>query len=270
MTINANAKLNLFLDILGKRDDGYHNITSIMQEIDLHDILDVELSNNLDICVSCDNSLIPTDNRNIAYRAAELFAKRLKRVSGYSFGVKIHIQKKIPVMAGLGGGSADAAAVLKALNRLHDDVFGKDALLEMGLELGADVPFCLTGGRAQCRGIGEIITPFADLPPQFYVIVQPDFYFDTKSAYERFSGVEGGFKPSEPFLNIFQQLYNDERIDGICDELLALGAKSASMTGSGSAVFGVFADMKSARAALPKLDYPFKCISRNVIRGVRV
>ncbi|MCL1789282.1 MAG: hypothetical protein FWG33_02910, partial [Oscillospiraceae bacterium] len=155
----------------------------------------------------------------------------------------------------------DGAAVLKALNRLCGGVFTEKELLKFGSKLGADVPFCLVGGRAECRGIGDIITPLPDLSPRFYVIVQPDFYCDTKSAYRLY---KTGFKRGNR-ANIFQELYKDSRIDKICEELLDSGAETASMSGSGSAVFGVFMCEETAKAAAEKLNRPFKTIARNVI-----
>jgi len=266
ITLPANAKLNLFLDIAGKRDDGYHDIITEMQEIDLCDTVTVKLTKS-GIRVTCDNPAIPTDRRNIAYRAAELFMRESNLDDG-SWGVKIHIKKRIPVMAGLGGSSTDGAAVLKALHSLwlmDDGVFGSCDLLKMGAKLGADVPFCLVGGRAECRGIGDIITPLPDLEPQFYAIIQPDFCCNTKKAYELYSQRRGDLQGDER--NVFMELYNDERINNACSELLQAGAQSASMTGSGSAVFGVFRDRKSAEAALKKLDYPFKQVACNIRRS---
>ncbi|MCL2072150.1 MAG: 4-(cytidine 5'-diphospho)-2-C-methyl-D-erythritol kinase [Oscillospiraceae bacterium] len=261
LTIQANAKLNLCLDIVGKRDDGYHNIVSVMQEIDLADIVYVRITDARDIQVSCDNPAIPVNGRNVAYRAAERFLRecRIRR------GVQIHIQKRIPVMSGLGGSSTDGAAVLKALNSLCGEILCDDELIKMGAELGADVPFCIVGGRARCSGIGEIIKPLPDSPSQFYVIVRPDFCCCTKSAFGLYND---GFKRGSK-ANIFEELYNDERINRIRDELIAAGAKTASLTGSGSAVFGVFDDYKSAasaKAAFDLSDYPFKYIAKNVIK----
>ena len=243
--LNANAKLNLTLDIVGKRCDGYHNIVTEMQEIDLADTVTVKLAKS-GITVTCDNPAIPTDSRNIAYRAAELFG----------VNVQIHIEKRIPVMAGLGGSSTDGAAVLKALNILCSNRFTQSQLCEMGAKLGADVPFCIVGGRAKCEGIGDIITPLPDLPQQFYLIVQPDFYCDTKKAYSLYNPNINRTKP-----NIFMDLYNNEQINTICDEI------QGTLTGSGSAVFAVFDDKESAKSVLNKLNYPFKAIATNIRRG---
>ncbi|MCL1903133.1 MAG: 4-(cytidine 5'-diphospho)-2-C-methyl-D-erythritol kinase [Oscillospiraceae bacterium] len=274
MTFYANAKLNLSLDITERRDDGYHNIVSEMQEIDLSDTVAIEINRNHDeIRVNCDNPRIPTDERNIAYSTAKLFLQ----TAGLKFGVDINIKKRIPLMAGLGGSSTDGATVLKGLNEMCDSDskidfkrYSIDELCKLGARLGADVPFCIVGGRAECRGIGDIITPLPDLPAQFYVIVQPDFYCDTKSAYELFAkresryGRKGTITKATATANIFQRLYNDERIERICEEMLNLGAGSASMTGSGSAVFGVFPTDELAENALERMNQPFKYKAKNV------
>jgi 4-diphosphocytidyl-2-C-methyl-D-erythritol kinase len=235
-TLSAHAKLNLYLDIVGKREDGYHNIVTEMLEIDLADTVTVRLAD--DIRVTCTNPDIPTDERNIAYRAAKLFGQ----------GAEIHIEKRIPVMAGLGGSSTNGAAVLRALNSLNGGVFTERELLETGAKLGADVPFALVGGRARCEGIGELITPLPPLPPRDYLIVVPDFVCDTRRAYSMY---RPGIRRN--YANIFQDLYDDTRINTICDDLLKAGAESALLTGSGSAVFGVF--NKNSEIAGGEHDY---------------
>ncbi|MDR0197016.1 MAG: 4-(cytidine 5'-diphospho)-2-C-methyl-D-erythritol kinase [Oscillospiraceae bacterium] len=264
VTLPAYAKLNLYLDIKGKNSDGYHKIESVMREIDLADTVTVRVNDDTGgnaIVVECDNPAIPTDERNTAFRAAALFME----ASGRRFGADIDISKKIPVMAGLGGSSADGAAVLKALNGIYN-VFDDAELLKIGAVLGADVPFCLTGKAAFCEGIGDIITPLPVTEKFFYLIIQPDFKLSTKSAYEMY---DRGFRGRGPvsrgeLYNVFQVLYDDGRIDGICRALVEKGASGASMTGSGSAVFGVFTERETAVAAYNELDYPFKFIARGV------
>jgi 4-diphosphocytidyl-2-C-methyl-D-erythritol kinase len=259
LTIKAHAKLNIYLDIVGKRADGYHNIVTEMQEISLHDTVTVtRLSENPrlfgspKISVTCSDPRIPTDERNIAYRAAEAFIE-FSGMTGLD-GAEIHIEKRIPVMAGLGGSSTNGAAVLRAMNSLSG-VFSEGALHRIGADLGADVPFHLVGGRAKCEGIGDIITPLPDLPPQWYVIIQPDFVCDTKSAYALYNS-----EIKQNHRNVFMDLYNDERLNRICDDL------SATLTGSGSAVFMTFDNETSAKSAFEKLDFPFKTIATNIRR----
>ncbi|MCL1867159.1 MAG: hypothetical protein FWF82_07105, partial [Oscillospiraceae bacterium] len=140
-------------------------------------------------------------------------------------------------------------------------VFSESELCEMGASLGADVPFCIVGGRARCRGIGDEIEILSDLERQFYVIVQSDFLCDTKKAYSLYSPNVNRTKS-----NVFMDLYDDERIERVCDDLMNAGAKSACMTGSGSAVFGVFFDSNSAKSVYNKINYPFKTIACNVRR----
>jgi 4-diphosphocytidyl-2-C-methyl-D-erythritol kinase len=270
LTLAANAKLNLSLDIAGKREDGYHNIVSEMQEIDLADIVTVRISDSPHVAakirVTCDDSRIPDGRRNIANRAAEAFV----RETGLHLVVKVQIEKKIPLMAGLGGSSTNGAAVIKALNTLSGDLFTAEELISLAAGIGSDVPFALVGGRAKCEGIGEIITPLPDLPEQFYAIVQPGFYCDTAKAYTLWDS-----RIVRSSANVFQDLYADSRIDDICEKFTALGATSACMTGSGSAVFGVFGSESAARSAvcsavcstLGQSDYGFKCVAKNIRKG---
>jgi 4-diphosphocytidyl-2-C-methyl-D-erythritol kinase len=270
LTLSSCAKLNMSLSIADKRAapprEGYHNIVSEMQEIDLADTVCVRVTNSPHVTpkirITCDNPQVPVNRRNVAYRAAEAFV----RASGLHLVIKVDIIKQIPLMAGLGGSSTNGAAVIKALNTLSGDLFTAEELISLAAGIGSDVPFALVGGRARCEGIGEIITPLPDLPEQFYAIVQPNFCCDTRAAYALWDT-----NPSiaRKHANVFQDLYGDPRIDGICSELLRLGAQSASMTGSGSAVFGVFGEEAAAQSALAAFDapqYPFKCIARNIRR----
>ena len=154
MKIKAYGKVNISLDVVGKREDGYHLLSMIMQNIDLYDEIEVE-KQECGIILECNKSYVPVDNRNLAYKAAEIFKERYDIVDG----VKINIEKNIPVSAGLAGGSTDAAAVLKVMNKLFNVNATEEELMELGLKLGADIPYCIHGGTALCEGIGEIITP---------------------------------------------------------------------------------------------------------------
>lgn len=285
MRVNAYAKINRYLNITGKREDGYHDIITEMQEIDIADTVTVHITDCGNIRVSCDNPLIPSDNRNIAYRAAELFRQKIAGLIGERserlFGVNVDIQKRIPLMAGLGGSSTDGAAVLKVLSSLCESneyglrgiSFSKDELMKMGAELGSDVPFFLVGGRAECTGTGVLVTPLPDLPPQYYAIIQPDFYCDTKAAYELFdkSMQISDDKSGNVFQRLYRLYYKDERIERICSFLMRNGAEYASMSGSGSAVYGIFSDEESAKYALAvfEKEEPFykRYLAKNVIRG---
>lgn len=282
-TVIANAKLNLFLDITGIRQDGYHLLNSVMQSINIGDKITVAAGGNpvTQIKITCDNPEIPTDKNNIAYKAATLFLEQIDKTAT----IEIHIEKHIPVQAGMGGSSADGAGVLVALNNMFGGLLTTEELCEIGIKLGADVPFCIVGGTKKCSGIGEVISPLKALKNCAFVIIQPDFSNNTKKAYFEYDA--NPLAPSNDFnkiqqainqsvidetadnlYNVFQQLYRDKRIEDIADKLVDSGAKNAVLTGSGSAVFGVFADIVSAEKALLKLDYPFVKIASPCENGV--
>lgn len=270
----ANAKINLYLDITGRRCDGYHTIETVMQSVDLADTIMVKIDKNGgDISVTCSNPLIPEGCGNICYKAAERFYEAV----GERYETAVHIEKRIPHGAGLGGGSADAAAVLVALNRLcgkgKDCALSEEKLLEIGVLVGADVPFCMTGGTRLCRGIGEQMSEISPFPKRVFLIVMPDFSCDTKAAYRAYdenpvparSGVEDFLKSEDEFpkrmYNVFSTLYADERIDSIKRRLLECGAQGAELSGSGAVVFGVFADKQSAQAAAKHFPKYFTAVS---------
>lgn len=270
MTLKAFAKINLFLDITGRLPNGYHTLNTVMRQIDLYDLVTVSVSEGSGIFLTCDNPLIPRDGRNIAVKAAEKFL----RETTISAAVSVKIEKKIPLEAGLGGSSTDGAAVLTALNRLFGEPLSAERLIEIGASLGADVPFCLIGGTAVCGGFGEKVTPIG-MPDDFAVgIVKPDFSCSTAAAYcaydesplsarEEFSSFVrslsfGAGTWSGGVYNVFEKLYRDERIGSLTESLKRNGALSAALSGSGSAVFGIFEDSITAEKALGKMDVPFK------------
>ncbi|MGN0597250.1 MAG: 4-(cytidine 5'-diphospho)-2-C-methyl-D-erythritol kinase [Ruminiclostridium sp.] len=276
-TVKAYAKLNLFLDITGRYPNGYHELCTVMQQIDLHDDVEINVTDGKGITVSCDNPLVPCDERNIAYKAAKAFLERL----GRDYAVEISIKKRIPLEGGMGGSSTDGAAVLTGLNRLFDSPFSAEQLYETGNRLGADIPFCIHGGTALCKGTGNIFTQVKPLPHCTSAIIQPDFTNNTGIAYAAYdkapvppnSGIDKmleGIENSDIKMiakacyNVFERLYGDKRIEAIRTELLALGAMGASMTGSGSAVFGIFENEKKAENALKFLNYPFGIIAKPI------
>lgn len=272
ITLNAFAKVNLFLDITGILPDGYHSLNTVMQQIALCDKVTVSFEKGPEsfIEISCDNPDIPCDERNIAFKAADLFMKKADTKGR----VNVAIEKHIPVMAGLGGSSTDGAAVLKGLNAVLGKPFSEGELEEMGVKLGADVPFCIRGGTALCKGIGEKMTEIKAAEQCSFVIVKPDFSCSTAEAYRLYDR-----KPpkslGEPLemisalkkcdfrtvgkrlYNVFEVLYGDPRIDRIKSELISRGAVGAALSGSGSAVFGVFEDKDAAVRAAQELSYPF-------------
>ena len=168
--LKANAKINLSIDILKKKDDGYHQVKMIMQSIDLHDDVYIETTDE-GIYVDCDKPWVPTGSGNIAYKAAELLKKRY----GIKKGIKIKIIKNIPVSAGLAGGSTDAAAVIEGINKLFSLNLDQKELMELGKTIGADVPFCIKGGTMLSEGIGEILTPIESFNNVNIVAVKPRY-----------------------------------------------------------------------------------------------
>ena len=190
MKIKAYAKINIALDVVGKREDGYHLLKMIMQTIDLYDVIEITKTSS-DIKLKCNKPYVPTDERNLAYKAAKLF----KETYNINHGVSINLIKNIPVSAGMAGGSTDAAGVLKLMNRLFDVNADDKELRTLGLKLGADVPYCINGGTALCEGIGEKITPLKPFKDKIVVIVKPPFGVSTKDVYKAFDLSKVVFHP---------------------------------------------------------------------------
>lgn len=268
LTVKAYAKINLFLDITGRLPNGYHTLNTVMQQIDLYDNVRVSHTDG-EITVTCNNPNIPCNEKNIAYRAAAAFFAE----SDIRGGAEIDIEKNIPLEAGLGGSSTDGAAVLTALNKLCGEPLSVGQLCTVGASLGADVPFCLTGGTAVCGGTGEKIRSIPCKKDFFIVIAKPDFYCNTTQAYKKFDmsplPVREGFDRFVGLLengceawsgmvyNVFEQLYRDKRIETATNELKEKGALCAALSGSGSAVFGVFSDENKAKKAAESIKLPF-------------
>lgn len=277
ITVMARAKLNLYLDIVGTRADGYHILETVLQSIDLCDIVEVSAAHD-GIAVSCSNPEIPQGDGNICHKAAKRFLER----AGGDFGVKIHIEKRIPDGAGLGGGSADAAAVLFALNELNGLPMRSDELLKLAAEIGADVPFCLTGGLSVCRGIGEVIEPLKPLPELFYLIVKPNFRCPTQKAYQLYDSApvpaknaleafcNAGSRFPEMMYNVFEEIYGNQEISSIKSKLLETGALGALLTGSGSAVFGVYETAQQAASVARAFPEMFTAVASPVSSGIAI
>jgi 4-diphosphocytidyl-2-C-methyl-D-erythritol kinase len=268
MNVKAYAKLNIYLDILGKRPDGYHEIETVMCAIDLADDVSVEISQGDGIFITCDTPGIPLGERNTAHKAARLFSE----AHGVKRRIDIGIVKRIPVMAGLGGSSADAAAVLNALNALFGKPFSLAELLALGAEAGADVPFCIHGGFMRGTGTGttlEEVTPDSALRDCAFVIVKPESGCSTREAYalweaEQPPRVQWRGSIGHTY-NVFEKLYNNAETARLKAELLRLGASGAALTGSGSAVFGVFGDLREAQNALSGLNERVKFTARPLL-----
>ncbi len=258
--LRAHAKINLSLDIIGKRPDGYHDLASVMQSIRLFD--EVTLRPHKEVVVQSDLSFLPCDDKNIAWRAARLFFDEI----GSSEGVSIQIQKRIPVGGGLGGGSADAAAVLMGLNRMHGFPVSFERLRELGLMCGADVPFCMTGGTCLAEGLGEKLTPLVPLSNCHILLVRPRFPLSTKKIFSlvgdakitKHPDTEGliGALANRDLDGVLKRMYNTleafvprEEIAEYKALLLKEDADAALMTGSGSVVYGIFKTRDAAENA---------------------
>lgn len=268
MIVKAYAKINLSLDITGKREDGYHTLDTVMQTVSLYDEIDLTKNKEGDIRLSCTRMSLPIDERNTAYRAARLML-RLGNIE--DMGVNIHISKEIPSEAGLGGGSADAAAVLRGMNELFRMDIKEEKLLELAAQIGADVPFCLKGGTRRCMGIGEIMSTSPGIPHCYILICKPPVGVSTPYAYEESDkypqdgyfltpylsdALKAGdlFTIAENLGNRFDDILQLPEVQIIKGLMLEQGALNACMTGSGSAVFGVFTDAEKAKSTAEQLQ----------------
>ena len=264
------AKLNLSLDVLGARSDGFHDLRMVMQSVDLHDDVTVTLDDTGVCRAETNRSYLPCGADNVAVRAAQVFLAR----AGLTCGVHIRLHKRIPVCAGLGGGSSDAAAVLRALERLTGAGFTRAELEEMGAQVGSDVPYCVAGGTMLAEGRGEKLTVLKPAPRFFVAVCKPDFPISTPALFARVDGVTITDRPDTDAMlaaiehgdadtlcanvrNVFEQALDGEqreRIETIKCDLLAYGAKTSAMTGSGSVVFGLFSDKAACRRACEALQ----------------
>ena len=271
---DARAKLNLYLRVGTRRTDGYHELTTLFQTVALHDELSLTLHRHGGISLRSNLPWLPRDGRNLAVRAAEAFFEAAGLVNS---GLYLNIRKSIPIGAGMAGGSTDAAAVLRLLNRAFDLPLSPEALSVLALTLGADVPFCLTGGAALAGGVGERLQSVPTMPDCPIVICKPPFSMPTKTAFALFDAYPPQDAPEETALlaalmagdlgQISAALYNSleapveemrPAVRHIRLQLLDLGALGARMTGSGSAVFGLFTDEKTAKTAFSALKKQYK------------
>lgn len=272
MRIKAYAKINLSLDIVGKRKDGYHLLEMIMQTIDVYDEITVEKQEK-DINVRCNKTYVPTDERNLAYKAAKLFIEKYKINSG----VDIFIKKNIPVCAGLAGGSTDGAGVLKLMNRLFEVNASDEELMEIGLQLGADVPYCIKGGTCLCEGIGEKVTELPRFKDKIVVLVKPPFGVSTKTVYQEFNLEKSKIHPNTD--KLIEAMANDDLnfvaknmknllenvtlkkhkvLIGIKEEFRYQGAVGTMMSGSGPTIFALFEDMQKAQKSFEKMKQKYQ------------
>ena len=265
MKIKAYAKINLFLDITGKRCNGYHDIATVMQTIDLYDTIFVDVVPKKGIEITCTAHNIPTDQTNIAYKAANIMLNE----SGAQCGVKIHIDKTIPSSAGLAGGSSDGAAVICALNKLLGLNYENEKLFKLSAAVGADIPYCIVGSTALCEGIGEIIFPLNSFDGHTVLIVKPPTDVSTKWVYNTYDETDES-KIIHPDLQMFIKTYKKNIKDAskytgnvleyvtvnkypiisqIKDKMYDLGASFSMMSGSGPTVFGIYQSDADAKRA---------------------
>jgi len=273
LSADAYAKINLTLDILEKREDGYHLLKMIMQSVSLSDRVSVRTEDTGRIALVCSVDGVPCDESNTAYRAARAF---FEAAGIENEGLSIKIKKRIPFGAGLGGGSADAAAVIRILDVLYETKLSDHALLEIGEKVGADVPFCLTGGTMLAEGIGNILLPLPDLEDGFFVIVKPAAHSATGAAYRRWDELESTAHPDtekaaeaifehdlrhlgEQIGNVFEEVVEGgEEREEIKRVMREHGALGASLSGSGSAVFGFFETKSDAEDCKKALEERFE------------
>ncbi len=261
LTLDCRAKINLSIDVTSKLPNGYHDVEMIYQEIGLSDKITLTLRNDNQIVIDSAHPTLPLSEDNLAYRAADAFFKRF----GRGEGITIYIEKNIPMGAGLGGGSADAAGVLKGLNALFGSPFNQEKLMEIAASIGADVPFCILGGCAYAEGIGELLTPLPMPPAMKCVIAKPEPNVSTRWVYENLdytqkpaglnvravaAGIQKGnlFEICRNTGNILEQVTIPAYpvVGWIKDAFSDAGALISLMSGSGSAVFGLFRDEKDA------------------------
>lgn len=254
MKINAYAKINIGLDVLGRRDDGYHEVRMIMQSIKLHDVLTIEKTDSSQIVITANSKDIPTGQDNLIYKAAKLVIDEYKLRQG----IRIDLEKNIPVAAGLAGGSTDAAATIRAMNELFELGLGREELIKHGVRIGADVPYCLTYGTALAEGIGEILTPTDPCPPCHVLLAKPPAGVSTAYVYSHLEldnithpdidGILLGIKKKDicdiahNMGNVLETVTVPELpVIGKLKKIMTdCGSIGALMSGSGPTVFGLF------------------------------
>ena len=268
LKLRALAKTNLGLDVLGRRENGYHDVRMVMQTIYLYDNVTLTKTEEPGIQLQTNLFYLPVDEKNIAYKAAKLLMDEFQ----IKEGVHITLDKHIPVAAGMAGGSSNAAAVLVGMNRLFRLGLSEQDLMERGVSLGADVPYCVMRGTVLAEGIGEILTPLAPLPKCYILVAKPSISVSTKTVYEKLdaheiedhpdidgviAGLEAGDlkKVAGSMGNVLERVTIEDYpiIQGIKNAMVEAGALNAMMSGSGPTVFGIFEDRMLARQAQQKI-----------------
>jgi 4-diphosphocytidyl-2-C-methyl-D-erythritol kinase len=288
ITVRCAAKVNLTLDILGLRPDGYHNLESIMQSVSISDVLHIRHTDEEGVSVTSSDLSLHIDYHNTVYRACTLFMK----ATDIKSGISARIEKHLPAKAGLGGGSSDAAGALAAMNKLFGDPLEYTALLDIAAIIGSDVPYFLIGGTALVRGRGELVERLPDAPTMNMVIAKPDVGIPTKWAYGKLDedkdrkSIAATAKAVEcinaqdrealirTISNDFDTIVvkNNLEIAGLRRTLIEMGAEASLLCGSGAAVFGIFSDGDAALSACSKLkdSYPFAVAVRTVPSAIEI
>lgn len=268
--LKALGKINLGLDVLGKRPNGYHDVRMVMQTIYLYDQIIMEKKKESGIEISTNLFYLPVNENNLAYRAARLLMDEFD----IHTGVKISLTKHIPVAAGMAGGSSNAAAVLYGMNRMYGLGLSMEELMERGVTLGADVPYCIMRGTVLAEGIGEILTPLPAMPKCYVLIAKPPLSASTKTVYEKIDqegisrhpdidGILAGLDAGElkkiagSMGNVLEQVMLKEHpvLGQIKETMKEAGALNAMMSGSGPTVFGIYENRRTAKAAAEKLKH---------------
>ncbi len=273
LKIKARAKVNLTLDVVGKRPNGYHDVRMVMQQIDLYDEVDVEMTEDGTMGLTCSDEFVPTDHRNIAFKAAQLMREKY----GLEKGFRIHIEKNIPVAAGLAGGSTDAAAVIRAVNELCGLNLTMSEMQAIGLQIGADVPFCLLENCALAEGLGEVLTPIRGFEHAWMILIKPNFGVSTKEVYKALKWDEVTSHPDtgtmiealsvqnrHEILSNLRNVLEDvtigmfPQVAEVKTFLTGYGAEGVMMSGSGPTVFGFYKSYERAKSAHKKIKkhYP--------------
>ena len=275
MVATAPAKLNLTLDVLGRREDGFHELRMVMQSVALADVLTLEVGTQRPLEIRTNLSFLPNNEKNLAAAAALAFQEGSGRDAG---GVSISIQKKVPVCAGMGGGSSDAAAVLRALNEVLDGGYAPLELAKLGERVGSDVPYCVLGGTALAEGRGEVLTPLPPLPRCHVVVCKPAFSIATPELFRAIDGAKLCRRPdtagvlaaleagdlegvARRMYNVFEDVLPSRmaaQVRQIKNVLVQHGALGANMSGTGPSVFGLFDDAQRANGAREELRRSYR------------
>ncbi|WP_322172723.1 4-(cytidine 5'-diphospho)-2-C-methyl-D-erythritol kinase [Acutalibacter caecimuris] len=282
MKVKAFGKINLTLDVVGRREDGYHLLDTVMQTVSIWDELEIMPGKEKGICLECNRESLPLDSKNTVYRAVKFFLadRGLHREDLY-----VYIHKFIPTRSGMGGGSADAAAVLRGLNEMYQAGLSEEQLMAIGARVGADVPFCVAGGAARCTGTGTEVSPAPMMPDCWLAICKPPAGMSTPRAYALLDQYPLSSTQATPRMmdalnagnlrrvakglaNRFDETIRMGQVRSVKRAMLENGALGAMMTGSGSGVYGIFETEQQARAAMRKMEHLGKVFLVRPCKGV--